>query len=178
MKRREEMTEDEVARIAWATAAAIPEFENLPFFDRVNAQGRFRIADTLARMIGTADIPLGQKEELIFSKRGGYEYVASKKTGGRIFTPDHRLNWIIDVVVEDWGKWPEDGLRDLRSAYCRFFTAADGNEIEATEMADKAHHPMPPVQPNAFIPGPDDEPVGEDLMKQIEDAAAAKRGGK
>lgn len=175
MKRRDEMNPEELARIEWATNAAIPEFENLPFFDRINTQGRFRIADTLVRMIGTENITIGQKVEETFFEKDGCAYSKPIRSGGQVFTPDQRLNWLIDVVVEDWGKWPDDGLRDMRSTYCRFFPPADGKEVETTEFAELAHPPLAPQKAEAALPGPGDEPIGEELHKRIADVAEQRR---
>jgi hypothetical protein len=79
--------------------------------------------------------------------------------GGKPFTPEARLEWIIAVIVEDICRWPEGGFQEVRACYCRFFPPADGQESAVvSEFAECIHPPAPiPVPPKELPDNADPE---------------------
>lgn len=106
---------------------------------------------------------------------------ADKPAKGMIFTPEMRLNWLVDALLE-LGKWPDEGFKDVRGIYCCLWNAADGREgwtalpgfREGDEPAPCLANPRPVEQ--VYLPQPGDVP--NDILAQIPGAAKRLGGGK
>lgn len=134
---------------------SMEDFDAMPFFSGMKDRARTKIAETLQTLIGEGDIA----------------------THGVSFTPEERLAWLVKVVTEDIGKWPDEGLAAIRSIYCQYFKPGDGVEPAIDyNYTESVRPPAPPQAPKPFLPGPGDEPIDTGTLKLIEDAATAKRG--
>lgn len=109
------------------------------------------------------------------------------QSSGALYTPEMRLDWLERALIQHVGKWPEEGMKEIRGVYCCKFKPADGIEVysalsgfspEDIEGGNQA--PCLSATPHVldlptYLPQPGDEPVSADFMKQIEAAADAKR---
>lgn len=154
---------------------AVERLDVLPYFVTKGGTARMDIAKFLFRMIGQADELRGATEELEFVERNGYRSVYARKVGGETFTPAQRLDWLITAILEDVGRWPDNGMADVRAVYCRYFPPADGREQGENEVSDLARPPSPPAAEQVYIPAPEDEPIGEEITAQIARVAERKR---
>ena len=132
--------------------AALKEFDVMPFFGTMQPHARAKIAEFLCKLIGTADLPFQ----------------------GRILTPEARLKWLTDVIVEDLGKWPDNGLAEVRAIYDMHFPPADGkrNTTQYDSMESvRLPAPLLPVAELSEAPDPE-------LKALIAAKAEKMRGGK
>lgn len=159
---------------------AVNEWDLLPFFERYKPPQRLKMAAFLVRMVGGDDQYFDcEHEEVVFTKKDGTLGSRDRIVSGTgtLFTPMDRLRWIVRVVNEEIGRWPENGLADIRAFYCMRFTSGDGvSPNQYSDVVDLVQPPVPLRPPRAYLPAPGDEPIG-DLKSLIEDGAM-KLGGK
>lgn len=127
---------------------------------------KVELARMLPRMIGSADI----------------------RSAGSTYSPEQRLNWLTEALIHGVGKWPEEGLKQIRGLYCCRFKPADKHE-EACSLLGFSGDPedgpqssflsAPPVE-TPYVLQEGDEPIGEELQQQLKQLVAAKtvKGGK
>lgn len=157
----------------------IDRFEVLPYFDKFSGRARANLAEFLFKLIGNQNLWWGSKFDTKSTQdsKGKWHY-DDTRIGGHCFTPEERLKWVELFVTEDFGRWPEDGIAAIKSAYWMRFRGADGVEPRVySDYTEVARDPMPPPAEKPLLPGPDDESIG-DLVLQIEAAAEKMRGGK
>lgn len=99
--------------------------------------------------------------------------VVAKQLSAFVDNDPKHLQWLINTAVGTWRKW--EGVIELRALWCTRFMPRDG--VEAYSMIP-GHRPsdielensLPDNYPR-FVPGPEDEPIG-DFTKQIEAASS------
>jgi hypothetical protein len=147
---------------------AVSNFELMQYFNTISEGGRTKIAEELVAMVNWP------RERVL---RNGYgEAIAYVE-------PIDRLKWLLKQCKRV-SEWP--GMAQIRALYCLRFKPADGVEMEyctipgytldelesGTDFLSLDRGKQPEQK---YIPAPDDEPIGDDLMKQIARVAEAKR---
>lgn len=91
---------------------------------------------------------------------------------GKMLTPQDRLRWLKEVIIEDIGKWPDEGLAEILAIYDLYFPAANGKKnTRVFESMDAARPPSPILAAKQLTGSPDPE-----LVRMIEGAAAKMKG--
>lgn len=106
------------------------------------------------------------KQFMVFlAKMIGSSVVCS---AGVDYTPEMRLNWLVTALIEDVGRWPDEGLKEVRGIYCAKFPPTDGKSawsslpgFAAQDIESGSGAPAlgPVAQPVAYLPQPGDERV-------------------
>lgn len=146
---------------------AVARFELMKYFSSVSEEGRGLIAEEIMAMVNERP------------------YNSVRKNGlGEIIPyvdPQYRLARLMRAI-RGVGEWP--GMGQVRALYCLMYAPADGIPGEACMIAvipddgsvaalEGRHQNQP-----AFLPAPDDEPIGEDFKAKLLTAANTMRGGK
>lgn len=150
---------------------AVSRMELMAFFNTVPEGARALIAEELMEMVNWPRTrPL---------KNGLGEVIPYVEPIDRL----QRLMKALKIVRE----WP--GMSEIRGLYCRMYRPADGIENptcnipgftdeECENGVDYLSLNRAPAK--AFLPAPDDEPIGQDFQEKFKQLVAAKtvKGGK
>lgn len=149
----------------------VARMELMAYFNTVSPEARTMIAEELMAMVNWPE------ERVVRNGHGVVPYVE----------PKDRLAWLVQQLKKV-SAWP--GMPEIRGIYCLRFTPADGVFAECDRVAlvvtdDGKLVGNDPVlaleagreKEQAYLPGPDDEPIG-DVKDQIAGAANRLGGGR
>ncbi len=140
---------------------AVNQFELMKYFHLLSPEARNLVAEELMAMCNWP------KDRILRNAHGEtIPYIH----------PRVRLAWLM-LALKPVDEWP--GMAQIRGLFCKRFKPADGIEVASCnipgytdEECESAHLSLPLP---AYIPQPGDEPMGDEIPKQIAKAAKVKR---